>query len=224
MVRGNDHEQREVKGTRFLNMYRTIGIYSFLLIGAILQGLAMSLFLFPHSIPSGGGAGLALLMNHLLGLPLGFALWLANAVFLLFALQYFGFRWVFRTILAVGITSMTVSIVSNYFHFKDIHLIPDMAAGSILFGIGVGMLIKAGASSGGMVIPALMVANYKNWAPGRVMFWINMLIFLLTSVVINYKIVIYAVICQFLSTNIIDFIHTLRLPRPRFLQANWRKR
>lgn len=205
-------------------MFRTIGIYSFLISGAILQGLAMSIFLFPHSIPSGGGAGLALLMNHLLGLPLGFALWLANAVFLLFALQYFGFRWVFRTILAVGITSMTVSIVSNRFDFNDIHLIPDMAAGSILFGIGVGMLIKAGASSGGMVIPALMVANYKNMAPGKVMFWINMLIFLLTSVVINYKIVIYAVICQFLSTNIIDFIHTLRLPRPRFLQANWRKR
>lgn len=205
-------------------MYRTLSIYSFLIAGAIIQGLAMSLFLFPHSIPSGGGAGLALLMNHLLGLPLGFALWVANAVFLLFALQYFGFRWVFRTILAVGITSTTVSLVSNYVPLDRLHLIPDMAAGSILFGIGVGMLIKAGASSGGMVIPALMIANYRRLAPGKVMFWINMFIFLLTSAVINYKIVLYAVICQFLSTNIIDFVNTLRIPRPRFLTANWRKR
>ncbi|MCM3585945.1 YitT family protein [Mesobacillus maritimus] len=205
-------------------MYRTLSIYSFLIAGAIIQGLAMSLFLFPHSIPSGGGAGLALLMNHLLGLPLGFALWVANAVFLLFALQYFGFRWVFRTILAVGITSTTVSLVSNYVPLDRLHLIPDMAAGSILFGIGVGMLIKAGASSGGMVIPALMIANYRSLAPGKVMFWINMFIFLLTSAVINYKIVLYAVICQFLSTNIIDFVNTFRIPRPRFLTANWRKR
>lgn len=205
-------------------MYRTLSIYVFLLTGAILQGLSMSLFLFPHSIPSGGGAGLALLMNHLFGFPLGFALWLANVVFLLFALQYFGFRWVLRTIIAVGVTSLTVSIVTNYVSNEKMHLIPDMAMGSILFGIGVGMLIKAGASSGGMVIPALMISNYKNWPPGRVMFWINMLIFVLTSAVINYKIVIYAVICQFFSTNIIDFIHTLRIPRPRFLSANWRKR
>jgi len=205
-------------------MYRTMMIYILLLSGAVLQGLAMSLFLFPHSIPSGGGAGLALLMNHLLDLPLGFALWLANAVFLLFALQYFGFRWVFRTILAVGITSTTVSLVSGFVTLDRVHLIPDMAAGSILFGIGVGLLIKAGASSGGMVIPAMMIANYKRLPPGKVMFWINMLIFLLTSIVINYKIVIYAVICQFFSTNIIDFIHKLRLSRPSFLTANWRKR
>jgi uncharacterized membrane-anchored protein YitT (DUF2179 family) len=205
-------------------MYRTILTYILLITGAVLQGLSMALFLFPHSIPSGGGAGLALLMNHWFGLPLGFALWLANAVFLLFALNYFGFRWVFRTILAVGITSLTVSFVTDHFPFEQTHLIPDMATGSILFGIGVGLLIRSGASSGGMVIPALMIANYRNWSPGRVMFGINMIIFLLTSIVIDYKIVIFAVICQFISTNIIDFIYNLKLPRLRFLTANWRKR
>ncbi|MBM4762814.1 YitT family protein [Bacillus sp. B15-48] len=205
-------------------MSKTVFTYFCLIIGAILQGLSMALFLFPHSIPSGGGAGLALLLNHFLHLPLGFALWLANAFFLLFALNYFGFKWVVRTIFAVGITSLTVSFFTAHKLFEQSHIILDMAIGSIIFGTGVGLLIRSGASSGGMVIPALMIASYRNWNPGKVMFAINLFIFLLTAMVINYKIVIYAVICQFLSTNIIDMIYKLKWPKPTFLETNWRKR
>ena len=205
-------------------MNKLVLTYSCLLIGAFFQGLSMSLFLFPHSIPSGGGAGLALLMNHWFGLPLGFSLWLANAVFLFFGLNYFGFRWTFRTILAVAITSITVSFLIAHIPHVHVHILLDIAAGSIFFGIGVGILIRAGASSGGMVIPALMIATYKNWSPGKVMMGLNLFIFLLTSLVIDYKIVIFAVICQFFSTNIIDYIYQLRFQNSSILSVNWRKR
>lgn len=62
-----------------------------LIFGATLQGMTMAQFLFPHNILSGGGAGLAILLNHFLQLPLGFSLWISNAVFLLFALNYTSF-------------------------------------------------------------------------------------------------------------------------------------
>ncbi|MGG1399718.1 YitT family protein [Bacillus salipaludis] len=195
-----------------------------LLIGATLQGMSMSLFLFPHSIPSGGAAGLAILMNHWFHLSLGFSLWLANIVFLLFALNYFGYTWTLRTILAVATTSTTVGILTTKFLLPHINIVFDLAAGSIFFGIGVGLLIRAGASSGGMVIPALMIANYKKWSPGKVMMGINLVIFILTALVIDYKIVIYAIICQFFSTNIIDYIYTLKLQKINIFTANWRKK
>jgi uncharacterized membrane-anchored protein YitT (DUF2179 family) len=205
-------------------MKKTVLIYLCLLFGATLQGLSMSLFLFPHSIPSGGAAGLAILMNYWFGLSLGFSLWLANIVFLLFALKYFGYTWTFRTILSVATTSTVVSVITTQIPHYHIHMVFDMVCGSIFFGIGVGLLIRAGASSGGMVIPALMIATYKNWSPGKVMMGINMMIFLLTGLVIDYKIVVYAIVCQFFSTNIIDFIYELRINRLLFLSANWRRR
>src|SRR3954468_8190122 len=94
-------------------MRNTLLTYCCLIIGASIQGMSMSLFLFPHSIPSGGAAGIALLMNHWFDLPLGFSLWLANIVFLLFALNYFGYTWTFRTIIAVATTSTIVSILTS---------------------------------------------------------------------------------------------------------------
>lgn len=206
-------------------MKKTVIIYLCILIGATLQGMAMSLFLFPHSIPSGGAAGIAILMNHWFHLPLGFSLWLANIVFLVFALKYFGYTWTFRTILSVATTSTTVSILSSYaLPLQDMPFFLDILGGSIFFGVGVGILIRAGASSGGMVIPAMMIATYKKWSPGKVMMGINLLIFLLTALVIDYKIVIYAIICQFISTNIIDLIYNLKIYPGNLLAPSWRKK
>ncbi|MBS4202405.1 YitT family protein [Bacillus sp. FJAT-49732] len=205
-------------------MKKLIISYILLLFGAFLQGLSMSFFLFPHSIPSGGAAGLALLVNHWFGFPLGLSLWLANAVFLVFAYQYFGSSWTFRTIIAVATTSTTISILASQVPFPHVHIILDILAGSLFFGIGVGILIRVGSSSGGMVIPALMIASYKNWSPGKVMMVINLMVFLLTSLVIDYKIVVFAVICQFLSTRVIDYIYELRIHRIALLSPYWRKK
>jgi uncharacterized membrane-anchored protein YitT (DUF2179 family) len=205
-------------------MKKTLLTYFCLLFGATLQGMSMSLFLFPHSIPSGGAAGIAILMNHWFHLSLGLSLWMANIVFLFFAIRYFGYTWTLRTILSVATTSTTVNFLTLYFPHLHVHLLVDILAGSVFFGIGVGLLIRAGASSGGMVIPALMIATYKNWSPGKVMMAINLLIFLLTGLVIDYKIVIFAVICQFFSTNIIDYIYELKFQQIRILTSNWRRR
>src|SRR3954453_15421953 len=107
--------------------------YFCLLFGASLQGMSMSLFLFPHSIPSGGAAGLALLLNHWYGLSLGFSLWLANIVFLLFALNYFGFTWTLRTIISVGTTSTTIIFLTSQISLPHVNLFLDMLCGSLFF-------------------------------------------------------------------------------------------
>src|SRR5690554_5717138 len=206
-------------------MGHRLAVYFLLLFGAVIQGIAMSVFLFPHSIPSGEAAGIAIIANYFFQLPLGFALWLANAIFLVFALQYFGFTWTVKTIVSVAITSTVVSVMTDQVHIPHIHIFIDLLFGSVLFGIGVGMLIRVGSSSGGMVIPALMIATYKNWNPGKVMFVINFLIFVLTSVVIDYKIIVYAILCQFFSSNIIDFIYGLSFRQIRFLLTpSWRRK
>src|SRR5690625_3770190 len=207
-------------------MRRGIFISFCLLLGAILQGLSLVFFLFPHSIPSGGAAGFTIILNNRIALPYGVAIWFATVFCmvsaLVFALNYFGKRWTFRTILSVFTTSMTISIVSSYIPIIRFNLFFDVLLGSFLFGIGVGLLIRVGASSGGMVILALMIANYKKWSPGKTLMGINLLVFFFTSVVIDYKIVVYAIVCQFISTMIIDYINDLRLST--VLGLAWRKR
>lgn len=190
-------------------MRREMRNYFFLTIGAILQGLSMALFLFPHGVPSGGAAGIAILMNHWLFIPLGVALWLTNFILLSFAIYGFGMLWTLRTMYSVTVTSFTVHIIDQYVHLANEYLFIDLICGSFVFGIGVGMLIRYGASSGGMVIPSLLIATVKKIPPGKVMFWINMTIFIITATVIEWKIVFYAIFCQWCSTQIIDIVYKL---------------
>ncbi|MDR4888595.1 YitT family protein [Fredinandcohnia sp. QZ13] len=206
-------------------MPKVVITYICIVLGAFLQGLGMSLFLFPHNIPSGGAAGLAILMNHWVQLPLGLSLWIVNFSFLILALKYFGFSWTVKTMVAVTITSVTVSYVSTLGSFLTPFFWLDLLCGAVTFGVGVGLLIRSGSSSGGMVIPTLMIAKYNDWSPGKVMLWMNFFIFLLTASVIDIRIVFYAILCQTVSTNIIDFIYHLRAPT--FITTNqlgWRKK
>ncbi|MEH7224403.1 YitT family protein [Bacillus sp. JJ1566] len=206
-------------------MPKVVVTYFCIVAGAFLQGLGMSLFLFPHNIPSGGAAGLAILMNHWVELPLGMSLWIVNFSFLIVALKYFGFSWTVKTMIAVTITSVTVSYVSTLGSFLTPFFWLDLLCGAMIFGVGVGLLIRSGSSSGGMVIPTLMIARYNDWSPGKVMLWLNFFIFLVTASVIDIRIVFYAILCQTVSTNIIDFIYHLRAPS--FIathQLGWRKK
>ena len=172
--------------------------------GATLQGTAMALFLFPHHIPSGGAAGLALLFNHWFGLSLGLSVWLVNFSMLALAFIFFGTLWTIRTMLSVTITSIVVHLLEPFVQSPLHSLTVDLLIGGTLFGLGVGLLVKHGASSGGMLIPALMISHSRGMTPGQSMFLVNFVIFLLTAFVLDWKIVIYAIICQWLSTKVMD--------------------
>src|SRR5690606_18974269 len=100
-------------------MRREIRNYLFLTVGAILQGLSMALFLFPHGVPSGGAAGIAILMNYWLFIPLGVALWLTNFILLSFAIYWFGMLWTLRTMYSVTVTSFTVHVIDQFVHMAN---------------------------------------------------------------------------------------------------------
>ncbi|RFU68558.1 YitT family protein [Bacillus sp. V59.32b] len=205
-------------------LYWQIITYVYLTIGAIIQGVGMALFLFPNAIPSGGAAGIAIILNHFLPISIGVCLWFANLTSLTLALTYFGYEWMIRTIYSVSVASFTVNWVTMFWYIPEWNIGFDILCGSLFYGVGVGILIRYGSSSGGMVVFALVLAMYKKWSAGKAMFWMNISIFILTAIIIDMRIVLYAVTCQFLSTRIIDFVNTYKIEFSFFQELEWRKK
>ncbi|MFX3631375.1 MAG: YitT family protein [Candidatus Pristimantibacillus sp.] len=195
----------------------------FLTVGSIVQGFAMAVFLFPHSIPSGGGAGIAVLLNHTLDIPISLGLWISNLIFLIFTVQYLGKISAFGTVLVITITSVSVNFFEVFDEsvFKNVWI--DLLVGSVLLGTGVAILMKQRVSNGGIGYVALAIYKYKKINPGTSLFWINGLIFALTAYVIDWKIIIMAVMCQLISTRIINWIHQFPVTKPQYNPA-WRKK
>lgn len=184
----------------------------FISFGAFLQGLAMTLFLFPHDIPSGGAAGIAILMNYFLAVPYGVALWIFNLLLLVIAFKWLGRAKTIATLYAVTVTSITISLLEYRIFYEVFQTNPffDLLIGAVTFGIGVGLLFRSGSSSGGMAIVALLIEKYRGKQPGKSLFIINSTIFLIISLVRDWKIIILAIICQWISTKVIDFVYLSR--------------
>lgn len=186
-------------------------LYKSLILGiaAAIQGIAMTFFLFPHFIPSGGAASLAVLFNYLLDTPYSVTLWVLNASLLLAAAKWLGKSSVIWTLFCVTVTSLTIDSLTPLVLEPLNPVLLDLLFGSVVFGIGVGILFRMGASSGGMDILALIISKAKGYAPGRTLFYINGSLLLLTGIVVDWKVIVYAVICQMIGTRIIDSIYKL---------------
>ncbi len=194
-------------------------------IAAILQGCAMATFLFPHLISSGGAASIGVLFHFLFKIPFATSLWVLNVCLLLAAVKWLGKTRTLWTIYCVSVTSITINIISSEMTQPMSNVVIDLTIGSIIFGIGIGILFKMGASSGGMDILALILSKTKGFPPGKSLFVINGSILLSTGLIVDWKIVLYGLICQFIGTRILDMIckvqYRQKLNKPMVAQKTY---
>ncbi|RFB15152.1 YitT family protein [Bacillus sp. HNG] len=187
---------------------------------AMIQGFAMATFLFPHFIPTGGAASVAVLFNYVAGIPFDRTLWLLNAGLLFAAIKWLGKGTAIWTLYCVTVTAITIRLVTPFITNPISYVFVDLLVGSIIFGVGIGILFRMGASSGGMDILALIISKLKGYSPGKTLFAINGTILLTTGIVVDWKIIIFALVSQFISTRIIDLINKVNLPIPQAQKQN----
>ncbi|WLD93956.1 YitT family protein [Alkalihalobacillus sp. AL-G] len=188
-------------------MGQSVKQFGQLALGAIIQGLGMGIFLFPHHIPSGGAAGIAVINEYFWSIPLGWSLWLVNVPLLFAAVRFLGAASAGKTIFAVTITSLTVDMIGLW--MKQPISVPwvDLLFGACLFGIGVGILFRNGASSGGMAILAHILSKALDQPPGKVMFWINGILFFITAFFVGWWIFLFAFCTQWIGTKMLDLVY-----------------
>jgi uncharacterized membrane-anchored protein YitT (DUF2179 family) len=127
---------------------------------------------------TGGTTGVAFLVHYLAGLPLGAVLFVINLPFYLFGWQRLGRAFTFKTFAAVGLLSVYVELLPRWIGFS--HLDPVFAAliAGLLVGTGILILIRHGASLGGVTIMAVYLQKTKGWRAGHVQMAIDACILL----------------------------------------------
>ncbi|WP_156288576.1 YitT family protein [Oceanobacillus salinisoli] len=190
--------------------------------GGAIQGLGMGLFLFPHSIPSGGAGGITVLLNYWLNIGMGLALWIVNFALLLVGVKMLGKRFALWTIVSITMTSVSVDFFEQYFTIANRHLVYDLIFGSFFLGTGIGILMRQGVSNGGIGVVALIISTRKKILPGKPLFIINICIFLFTSMIIDWKLIFLALISQWISTKVVDMVCEVSFQQTYTL--DWRKK
>ena len=129
-------------------------------VGCIIAGIGTALFLLPNRLSSGGFAGIATILYYLFGIPMGNTIMILNIP--LFILSYFraGKTFLLKSIYATFLYSIAIDILSKITTFTDDRFL-DCIYGGILIGVGLGLVFKAKASTGGTDLIVQIVKSYS---------------------------------------------------------------
>jgi uncharacterized membrane-anchored protein YitT (DUF2179 family) len=132
--------------------WKLVSDYSMLLLGALIQALAMVMFLVPSRLVSGGISGAAQLINSYTHWPIGLMVFLGNAPLFIIGWRFLGGpRFALRTAFAVTAFSLLTDLLTPFFPAQGIagDLVLNTLYGGLLLGIGLGLVYRGQGTSGG---------------------------------------------------------------------------
>ncbi len=143
-------------------LFHTPRMLAMVLAGNMLYALAVKLFLLPAGLVTGGTTGIALAMNHSLGIPVSLFVLVFNILMLAAGYVLLGKTFAITTL----ISTFTYPIALELFDrlLGDLVITQDILLCTLFSGLGIGLslgiVIRAGASTGGMDIPPLVLNRY----------------------------------------------------------------
>lgn len=131
--------------------------------------VALSIIMFRESrLLLGGTTGLAFLLHYLGGWRLGPVLFLINLPFYVFAYRALGREFALKTFCAVGVLSLYTEVLPGLIAFSRLDPVFAAIMAGLLAGIGILILIRHGASLGGLGVLAIYLQKTRGWRAGTV--------------------------------------------------------
>ena len=132
------------------------------LVGNILYALTVKLFLLPANLISCGTTGIALAVNHFVGIPVSVFIFVFNMVMLAVGWMVLGRKFALTTVFSSLFYPLALEVLD--WVLGDVRVTEEILLNVIFSGLGLGislgMVIRAGASTGGMDIPTLILKKY----------------------------------------------------------------
>jgi uncharacterized membrane-anchored protein YitT (DUF2179 family) len=207
------------------NIIQHLGIIA----GSILFAASYSWFLVPYKIAPGGIGGLGQILFHFLDLPIGISMIMFNVPLFILSFLFLGKRFGLRSLFGM----FTTSIFSDLLSLTNLHkfgIIKDLApytfvdngktiyamlspqdiylsaiAGSVLLGLGLGIIFRFKGSTGGTDIPVAFLKQKTGISIGMG-YWVVETIIIMTIGIVfkDMKLIIWGYVNLFITTKITD--------------------
>lgn len=143
--------------------WRSIQDYSLVVLGALVQALAMRLFLVPAQLVSGGVSGAAQVVNFYTAWPIGLMVFIGNVPLFILGWRFLGGRrFALRTALAIAAFSFLTDLLVLFIPAEGVtdDLVLNSIYGGVMLGIGLGLVYRGRGTSGGSDILG-RILNYR---------------------------------------------------------------
>ena len=199
-------------------------------LGNLIYTFAVTFFILPCGLLTGGTTGLGIFLQAVFGIPITVFAYIFNAATFLLGAWILGRRFALTTLLStiefpVFLTVLT-RIADLTGPLTDDRLLATIFAG-ICIGVGIGIVIESGASTGGMDIPPLILHKKTGATVSRPLYIWDFIILLLHIIVSGGEKSLYGILLVILYTIILDRVLIrgkrqiqLQIISPRYEEIN----
>lgn len=173
-----------LKGT---SIFRSLKEYVIITLGMLLYIVGWSVFLVPNQLVGGGVSGLASVVQYATNgaIKMGYTYFVVNVVLLIIAMFILGNKFGFKTIYAIVIASVGLNVFQEIIPADICRTLAvengklmSSIMGGLMAGVGIGLCMSQGGSTGGTDIIALIVNKYRNVSPGKMILAMDVVIIL----------------------------------------------
>lgn len=188
----------------FFTKERMISL-EYVLLGSFLLAVSINSILLPNQIVAGGANGISIIINHLFGVPLSMTLYLINIPLLVLCFFFLGKEVGMKTIFGSMVYPFFVGITAN-FPILTHNLLLAGIFGGVVTGLGLGLVFKGNASTGGTAIISQIVNKYLNIPLGVAVSIVDGFVILGALLAFDVEVVLYSLVSLFVIGRVVDLV------------------
>jgi len=182
--------------------------YSFIVLGTFIMAVAYVIFISPFKFAPGGVYGIAIVLHHLFEFPIGVSGILMDIPLTILGFWILGPRFGVKTIVGMLLLSGWITAIEYFYGYEPfVPGQPMLSAlyGGVLIGIGLGLVFKSKATSGGSDIIAMILAKHVHMSIGQLMIIVDSVIVLLSWIAFQDPMIpLFSWVIIFITGKVVD--------------------
>lgn len=187
-------------------MKKSLSHLFIVLLGNAMLALGVTVFVSPLNLIMGGGTGIAFALNQYIGLNISVSVLIINIIMFIIGLIFLGKKFAALTIVSTIVYPFfleTFDRLVTYYN-PSFDLLISTIFGGVAIGVGIGLVLRVGASTGGMDIPPILL-NKKLGIPTSVLIYVfDFIIILSQAFNTDLQSLLYSLVILFISSIALD--------------------
>jgi uncharacterized membrane-anchored protein YitT (DUF2179 family) len=186
-------------------------------IGALLTAVGFNVFIIHHHLLSGGLSGVSMMIGYFTGSDIGIVFLILNVPVLLWGYVVLGRFFVLLSMLSVVLTSWFMQIIPTNL-LEDTDILIGAVFGGVIAGIGMGITLRAGGSTGGVDIIGSILIQKRDIPLGTLLSFLNGAIIVIHGYLTqDWNLALYSLISIYVTGKVVDMIHIRHIKVTAFI-------
>jgi uncharacterized membrane-anchored protein YitT (DUF2179 family) len=187
-------------------MNKTMKDIALILLGSLIFALGVNFFTIPNHLSEGGILGITIITYYLFHWSPGVVNFVLNVALLLVGYKFFAKRTLVYTLISIAACSGFMFFTEGFGRkLTSDTLLASVFAG-LLVGVGLGLIFRAGGTSGGSTILARIIHQLVGWSIGKAMLFIDIVVIAGSVFIIGIEKAMYTLLIVYIGAKAIDFI------------------